>query len=139
MQSGADENGGSPVPSDDRVADAQAALVAALGSGYASLPGFDATRLRAMSELLRAKRRRGVARSCPAVPRALGEGFASSFDEYAGARGLRSKDAPIDDTVRFLDWLRDRGRLPRELRFFALKLRLRRVARTVPFFGRGAM
>lgn len=131
VRSRADENGGLPVPGDARVADAQAVLVAALASGEPSLPGFDATRLRALSELLRVKRRRGVAGSWPAVSRALGERFAPSFDEFAGCNPLRSSDAPMDDTLRFLEWLRDRDLLPRELRVLALKLRLRRVLRTV--------
>ena len=110
---------------DVRLAEEQAELVAALARGQPLLPGFDASRLHAMSVLLRAKRRRAVARSCPAVARALGGRFAASFDEYAVGMPLRSDDGPIDDAVHFLQWLRARGELPRELRLLALRLRLR--------------
>ena len=110
---------------DVRLADEQSKLVAALTHGQPSLPGFDATRLHAMSVLLRAKRRRAVARSCPAVARGLGARFVASFDEYAVGTPLESDDAPIDDAVHFLQWLRARGQLPRELRLLALRLWLR--------------
>ena len=113
------------MPADTRLADEQAALVAALGDCQPSLPGFDATRLHAMSVLLRGKRRRAVARRYPTIVRALGERFAASFDEYAVAAALRSSHGPIDDAARFLEWLRARGQLPRELRFLALRLWLR--------------
>lgn len=112
------------MPSEARLAEEQAALVAALADGQASLPGFDATRLRAMSVLLRAKRRRAVARRCPGVAHALGESFAASFDEYAIGMPLRPGQGPMGDAGHFLQWLRDRGQLPRELRLFALKLRV---------------
>jgi hypothetical protein len=121
------------VRSDSSLAGEQAALVAALVRGETAREGFDETRLRALSEMLRGKRRKAVARSCPELPRALGEGFASTFDEYGRVTHSPTGAGAIDDASRFLGWLSHRGLLPRELRFLALTLRLRRLLRTVAF------
>lgn len=115
--------------SDASLAGEQAALVAALARGDTAREGFDETRLRALSEMIRGKRRKAVARSCPALPRALGDGFASTFDEYARVMHLPTGAGAIDDAGRFLGWLSHRGLLPRDLRFLALRLRLRRLLR----------
>ena len=111
----------------------QAALVAALVRGDDAGQGFDDTRLRAMSELLRGKRRNAVARSCPAVPRALGDQFTSRFDEFARTVPLPTGGDALSDAGRFLGWLRRRAPLPRELCVLCRSLRLRRAVRALAF------
>jgi hypothetical protein len=117
---------------DDRdLGEAQAALVTALSAGGPPPGRIDAGRLEALSVVLRGKRRKGVATTCPGIRRALGVTFAGRFDEYARATPLAERAESIDDARGFLRWLQDRGQRPRELRWLGLELRLRRVVRTL--------
>ena len=112
------------------LAEAQAKLVAELSGAEPSLPGFDDERLRAMSGTLRLKRRRGVARGCPAIGRILGPRFAPWFDEYASSTYLEAGGS-VEDALRFLRWLRHRNRMSAELRSLAWRLRVRRALRGI--------
>lgn len=116
---------------DDRdLGEAQAALVTALTAGGPPPGRIDASRLEALSVVLRGKRRKAVATSCPGIRRALGAEFAGRFDAYARATPLAERAEPGDDARGFLRWLQDGGHLPRELRWLSLELRLGRVIRT---------
>jgi hypothetical protein len=110
---------------DERLARAQAALVAALTAGVPPPPGFDSDRLWAAAKVLREKRRRSVAYEFPEVPRALGSRFPSRFEEYARAIPLGVHGTVVSDVRRFLRWLASRGLLPPVLRRLRVRLWLR--------------
>ncbi|MER7502015.1 hypothetical protein AB0L05_02065 [Nonomuraea pusilla] len=97
----------------ERLARAQARVVAALVAGAAPPEGFDGERLRVQAASLLAKRRSVVARLRPDAAAAAGPRLAEEFAAYAGAReapppGYR---ADADD---FAAWLRARGLMPSE-------------------------
>ncbi|MGW0804228.1 hypothetical protein [Nonomuraea sp. NPDC002799] len=98
-------------PGRERLAEAQARVVAALVAGAEPPAGFDQERIRAQASSLIAKRRGIVARIRPDAAAAAGPDLAAEFGAYARARdtpppGYR---ADADD---FAAWLRERGRLP---------------------------
>ena len=114
---------------DTRLAAAQATLVAALTAGQAVPAHFDEGRVVAMSAVLRDKRRRAVAKRCPALRRALGVELDARFNEYAQATLLGADTT--DDALRFITWLSQRGITSRELRVARRRLWLRRMMRLV--------
>ncbi|MEV1242526.1 hypothetical protein ACIBO2_22685 [Nonomuraea sp. NPDC050022] len=94
-----------------RLAAAQARLVAALIAGGDVPDGFDPERLGVQAGSLIGKRRSIVARLRPDAARAAGGDLIAEFAAYATAReapppGYR---ADADD---FAAWLRDHGRMP---------------------------
>ncbi|WP_188192582.1 hypothetical protein [Nonomuraea sp. SYSU D8015] len=102
-----------PPEARQRLAEAQARLVAALVAGGDLPEGFDGERMRAQAASLVAKRRGIVARIRPDAAIAAGADLAAEFAAYA-----RSRSAPPSnyrtDADDFAAWLRERGRMPAE-------------------------
>jgi hypothetical protein len=111
-----------------RLAARQEALLSALVAGALPPAGVDAERVAAQAEALIAKRRRAVRRAWPELAAALGDGFATAFDEYARATPRRTEPPAgraRSDAVDFALHLSRRGRLPAGLRGALLRARLR--------------
>ncbi|MEU6718530.1 hypothetical protein ABZ897_44300 [Nonomuraea sp. NPDC046802] len=100
-----------PAGARERLAEAQASVVAALVAGAEVPPGFDPGRMRAQAASLLSKRRAIVARIRPDAAAAAGPDLAAEFAAYAGSRGEPPPNyrADADD---FAAWLRERGRMP---------------------------
>ena len=94
------------MPSPDvrtRIAEQQAALVAALSMGATAPPDFDAERVQLTARTLRHKRLRTVARTWPKLAEALGEEwFRTTFLEYAQKHPLPSSAMPLADGLAFV-------------------------------------
>lgn len=110
----------------ERLAGAQAGLLASLVAGAAVPPGFDAERLGVQSRALAAKRAGVVAKVAPELPEILGAGYRAAFLRYAGGRPPASgyrRDAlafaeyllaagePADEAarLRLTHWWQDRA------------------------------
>jgi hypothetical protein len=100
-------------PQRDRVAAAQAALLRAVLADGPAPAGFDPGRLRVEAEALRAKRRRVVAMLQPEPCAALGETFATLFDDYARTHPRAVGTSAREDARAFVTWARERGHLRR--------------------------
>jgi len=87
----------------------QAELVRALVEGTAVPAEFDRQRLTAAAEALWLKRARTVARAWPQLARAMGEGFAVRFANYARANPLPHDGNPLVDGRAFAGWLERAG------------------------------
>jgi hypothetical protein len=94
---------------------AQEALLASLVAGGPAPAGFDPDGLEAARRSLLSKRARVVARCCPALHAALGEGFGAAFAAYAAEAPLRQESGGRDG-LDFMDWLARRGALPEPAR-----------------------
>jgi hypothetical protein len=114
-----------PVDTRVRLAQEQAALVAAL-AGYAAPPsGFDADRIHAAAVALASKRRRSVARAWPGLAELLGDRFAERFEAYAESFPLPRVGGPLADGRAFVRWLSALGELPEACRLPVLIVDLR--------------
>lgn len=91
-----------------RLADAQAELLRAVLADGPTPAGFDALRLHAQANALRAKRRRVVAALRPDLPANLGDRFGPLFDEYAHTNPRREGVTARDDAAAFARWLIER-------------------------------
>src|SRR5262249_47592483 len=94
----------------------QAALVKALTSGTAPPADFDVARIEAAAEALARKRCRGVARTWPALRRALAESFEPRFAAFSAATPLPEDGGPLADGRAFARFLAAAGVLPEEAR-----------------------
>jgi hypothetical protein len=103
-------------PERERLARAQAALLRAVLAEGPAPAGFDAVRLRALADALRAKRRRVVAGLDPELPARLGDRFAPLFDEYARENPRRDGGTSREDAATFARWLTERDELPQTRR-----------------------
>jgi hypothetical protein len=106
-----------PGPSSEaraRLADRQAALLAALVGGAPAPAGLDADRVAVQAEALVAKRRRVARRAWPELAAALGDRFEPDFDAWARQAPKRTGET-LPDAVRFGRHLRRQGLLPRGL------------------------
>jgi hypothetical protein len=110
-----------------RLAARQEALLSALVAGASPPAGVDAERVTVQAEALIAKRRRVAQRAWPELAAALGEGFATAFDEYARATPRRTEATgrARSDAVDFALHLSRRGLLPAGFRAALLRARLR--------------
>ncbi|UYQ65137.1 DUF692 domain-containing protein [Streptomyces peucetius] len=81
---------GAPVPTRQRLALAQTALLSALVAGTPAPQGFDGRRLRVQSRALAAKRADVVAKIAPELPEILGTGYRPAFLAYAGNRPMHA-------------------------------------------------
>jgi hypothetical protein len=108
-----------------RLADQQAALVAALAGRGAPPEGFDAARLRTAAASLVTKRVEAVARAWPRLAAGLGRRFGEQFRVFAAANPLPRDGGPLADGRAFVRWLTAAGNLPDEGRFQALAVDLR--------------
>jgi hypothetical protein len=92
-----------------RLADQQAALLAALVAG-GPLPGdFDPAAAAATSEALIHKRAAAVAKAEPALARALGPEFHARFARYAASRPLPRRGGARADARAFAKTVDRRG------------------------------
>jgi hypothetical protein len=96
----------------ERLAGAQAELLAALLAGGPSPTGFDERLLRVEARSLLAKRRGIVAMLAPEAVDVLADRFRPLFDEYALAHPRTSGSRAREDAVAFTEWARERGALP---------------------------
>ena len=98
-------------PERKRLAEAQAALLRAVLADGPAPAGFDAVRLHAQAEALRAKRRRVIAGLNPELPARLGDRFAPLFDEYARENPRQDGCTYREDSAAFARWLAERDEL----------------------------
>ncbi|TQF17045.1 hypothetical protein FJV41_05050 [Myxococcus llanfairpwllgwyngyllgogerychwyrndrobwllllantysiliogogogochensis] len=96
----------------ERLAQAQAELVKALGVGAPVPSGFDTARVLAASESLLHKRRRGVERAWPSLAAALGTDFRARFEPWARAHPMSVEPDSLAEGRRFAASLQEEGRLP---------------------------
>ncbi|MFC4008260.1 hypothetical protein ACFOY2_13595 [Nonomuraea purpurea] len=100
-----------PAGARERLAEAQARVVAARVA-LAEVPrGFDPGRMRAQAASLVSKRRAIVARIRPDTAVAAGPDLAAEFAAYARSRGEPPPNYRTD-ADDFAAWLRERGRMP---------------------------
>ncbi|CAM4019600.1 hypothetical protein KIPE111705_36570 [Kibdelosporangium persicum] len=100
-------------PQRDRLARQQAELLRALLTDGPAPKGFDPGRLEVEAKALRAKRRRVVAMIEPDVCADLADRFVPLFTEYAKAYPRIEGSRARDDARAFVEWLRERGHLPK--------------------------
>ena len=101
------------MPADARatLAASQGRLVAALGGKAVPPAGFDAARVELTGRTLLAKRRKGVARTWPALAASLGDRFAQRFSAYA-TDAPPHPGGPAADGNSFARWLDLTRQLP---------------------------
>ena len=92
-----------------RLADQQAALLAALVAGGTLPGGFDPADAAATSEALVHKRAAAVAGAEPALARALGAEFSARFAQYAASHPLPRRGGVRADVGAFARTLRRSG------------------------------
>ncbi|QSQ15273.1 hypothetical protein [Myxococcus landrumensis] len=96
----------------ERLSQAQAELVRALGVGGPVPAGFDTARVQAAAQSLIHKRRRAVEHAWPKLVLALGPDFAARFDSWARAHPMSVEPDPRVEGRRFAESLREQGPLP---------------------------
>ncbi|MCP3101677.1 hypothetical protein LZ198_22625 [Myxococcus sp. K15C18031901] len=94
------------------LAQAQADLVRALGTGAPVPAGFDPGRVEAAARALLDKRRRLVAKTWPSLVTGLGATFATRFDAWARLHPMTVEPRPLVDGRAFVESLRAEGPLP---------------------------
>ncbi|NTX38916.1 hypothetical protein HUA78_31165 [Myxococcus sp. CA033] len=99
----------------ERLAQAQAELVHALGAGAPVPAGFDSARVLAAAQSLLHKRRRGVERAWPPLAAALGADFAVRFEHWARTHPMSVEPDALAEGRRFAASLQDEGRLPAQV------------------------
>lgn len=85
----------------NRIAAAQLELVRALVSNDAAPAEFDRLRIQATAEALLLKRAHSVARTWPALARALGPTFDERFAQYARSEPISDERGPLADGRAF--------------------------------------
>ncbi|MCE9671417.1 hypothetical protein LY474_26790 [Myxococcus stipitatus] len=125
----------------EHLAQAQAELVRALGTGATIPAGFDVARVEAASRALLDKRRRLVAKTWPSLVADLGEDFAPRFEDWARQHPMTVEPKPLADGRAFVESLRARGPLPSRVARAALEfdIRFRRGAHGEALPRRGFM
>jgi hypothetical protein len=109
-----------------KLAEQQAALVAALAGTGDVPPGFDPARVRAAASALAFKRARAAAQAWPGLRAMLGDDFRNRFAAYASTTPLPQHGGPLADGRAFVRYLAARLPLSDDVTLQALSFDLRR-------------
>lgn len=103
----------------------QAELLQALLAGGPPPAGFDASRLKVETSVLRRKHGRVLAYQRPELAEALGERFGPLFAEFNAARPKKDTERSGAYADEFVTWLIAGGHLPKPRRGLVSRLRRR--------------